>query len=93
LTELGIKSGEVVIGTIARLDAVKNQPLMLQATRALIDQGYKVRLLLVGDGPERENLEAITRQLELTGPASRAHKNGQRSKSQIWTEIFGRADG
>jgi len=65
VTELGIKSGEVVIGTVARLDAVKNQAMMLQATRALIDQGYKVRLLLVGDGPERQNLEAITQQLEL----------------------------
>jgi len=65
ITELGIKSGDVVIGTVARLDAVKNQPMMLQATRALIDQGYKVRLLLVGDGPERENLEAITQQLNL----------------------------
>ena len=65
LTELGIEPDEVVIGTVARLDAVKNQPMMLQATRALIDQGYKVRLLLVGDGPERENLGAITRQLEL----------------------------
>jgi len=65
LTELGIKSGEVVIGTVARLDAVKNQPMMLQATRALIDQGYKVRLLLVGDGPERANLEAKTQQLDL----------------------------
>lgn len=65
LTALGVKPGEVVIGTVARLDAVKNQPMMLLATRALIDQGYKVRLLLVGDGPERENLEAITQQLEL----------------------------
>lgn len=63
--ELGIEPGEVVIGTVARLDTVKNQPLMLQATRALIDQGYKVRLLLVGDGPERDNLQAITQQLEL----------------------------
>jgi glycosyltransferase involved in cell wall biosynthesis len=65
LTELGIKSGEVVIGTVARLDAVKNQLMMLQATRALIDQGYKVRLLLVGDGPERANLKAKTQQLDL----------------------------
>jgi glycosyltransferase involved in cell wall biosynthesis len=65
LTELGIQPGEVVIGTVARLDSVKNQPMMLQTTRALIDQGYKVRLLLVGDGLERENLEVITQQLNL----------------------------
>jgi glycosyltransferase involved in cell wall biosynthesis len=55
----------LLLVTVARLDAVKNQPMMLQSTRALIDQGYKIRLLLVGDGPERENLEAITQQLNL----------------------------
>jgi glycosyltransferase involved in cell wall biosynthesis len=65
LTELGIKPGEVVIGTVARLDSVKNQPMMLQTTRTLIDQGYKVRLLLVGDGPERQNLEAERKRLTL----------------------------
>jgi glycosyltransferase involved in cell wall biosynthesis len=65
ITELGIKPGDVVIGTVARLDSVKNQPMMLQTTRALIDQGYKVRLLLVGDGPERQNLEAERKRLAL----------------------------
>jgi len=65
LTELAIEPGEVVIGTVARLDAVKNQPMMLQATRTLIDQGYKVRLLLVGDGPERQNLEAASKRLAM----------------------------
>jgi glycosyltransferase involved in cell wall biosynthesis len=65
LAELGIEPGDVVIGTVARLDTVKNHPMMLQNTRALIDQGYKVRLLLVGDGPERDNLEAMTQQLNL----------------------------
>ena len=63
--ELGIRAEETVIGTVARLDAVKNQALMLKATRALLDQDFPVRLLLVGDGPERDNLEKLAAELNL----------------------------
>lgn len=56
--ELGVKKSDRVIGTVARLDAVKNQPLMLKATRQLVDAGQPIKLLLVGDGPERQALEA-----------------------------------
>jgi glycosyltransferase involved in cell wall biosynthesis len=63
--DLSLKPTETVIGTVARLDAIKNQALMLRATRALLDQNYNVRLLLVGDGPEREALEALANELKL----------------------------
>ncbi|MDO3722576.1 glycosyltransferase [Marinobacter sp. chi1] len=68
-TNLGLQQGELIIGTVARLDPVKNHALILQATRALIDKGYKVRLLLVGDGPERENLEVLAEDLKLGSAA------------------------
>lgn len=63
--QLGLNPGEKVIGTVARLDKVKNQPLMLKATRRLLDTGHRVRLLLVGDGPERAALEAEAKALNL----------------------------
>tara|TARA_B100000214_G_C23969930_1_gene629574 strand:- start:52 stop:1158 length:1107 start_codon:yes stop_codon:yes gene_type:complete len=63
--QLQIEPGETVIGTVARLDAVKNQALMLKALRALLDQNFRVRLILVGDGPERQNLEKLTTNLKL----------------------------
>jgi glycosyltransferase involved in cell wall biosynthesis len=63
--ELGIHPDEMVIGTVARLDAVKNQAMMIRATRALCDQGHKLRLLLVGDGPERDALQKLTADMEL----------------------------
>lgn len=62
---LGIQPDETVVGTVARLDAVKNQALILKATRALLDQDFRVRLLLVGDGPERDNLEKLAAELNL----------------------------
>jgi len=63
--ELGIEPDATVIGTVARLDAVKNQAMMLKATRTLLDQDAPVRLLLVGDGPERDNLEKLAAELNL----------------------------
>lgn len=63
--ELGIRSGETIIGTVARMDPVKNQGLILKALRALLDEDFPVRLLLVGDGPERKNLEKLTTDLQV----------------------------
>lgn len=63
--ELSVKDSDTIIGTVARLDAVKNQALMLKATRQLVDAGYPIKLLLVGDGPEREALEAQCESLGL----------------------------
>jgi len=63
--ELGISPGETVIGTVARVDPVENQALMLRAKRALLDQGFRVKLILVGDGPERQNLEKLVTELQL----------------------------
>lgn len=58
---------------VGRLVSEKGLPLLLQATRRLLDQGYDFRVILVGDGPERENLEAeaislrLQKQLIFTG--------------------------
>ncbi|WP_404362260.1 glycosyltransferase family 4 protein [Marinobacter sp.] len=64
-SKLGIRPDEQVLGTVARLDKVKNQKLMIHAIRTLMDSGQKVRLLLVGDGPERDALQALATGLEL----------------------------
>lgn len=63
--QLHIEPEEIVIGTVARLDAVKNQKLILDATRQLVDQGHNIRTLLVGEGPEKENLKTLSEDLNL----------------------------
>ncbi len=50
---------EVVVGTVAGLRAVKNIPLLVEAVAQL--KGA-VRLVVVGDGPERPAIEAAARQ-------------------------------
>lgn len=61
----GIQKGAFVLGTVARLDSIKNQKIMIQALKQVREKYDKVILLMVGDGPERENLEQLARDLGL----------------------------
>jgi glycosyltransferase involved in cell wall biosynthesis len=49
------RDGEIVIGTLAGLRAVKNLPRLVRAVAAL---DRPVRLVIVGEGPERAAIEA-----------------------------------
>lgn len=55
---LGIADESIVLGTVGRLDPVKNLPLLLQTQAALAIREPDVRTVIVGDGPEREALAA-----------------------------------
>ena len=55
-----------VICTVGRLDPVKNQTLLLNAFKIVHDKSANARLKIVGDGPERENLEREAAQLKVT---------------------------
>lgn len=48
-----------VLGTVARLDPIKNHALMILAVAELIMKYPHLHLLIVGDGPERQNLENL----------------------------------
>lgn len=57
--ELGIAAGETVIGYISSFSAYEGIAYLIRAVARLRDEGRAVRLLLVGDGVERDNLEAV----------------------------------
>lgn len=61
--ELGFKAEEKLIGIVARLYPVKNHSLLLKVFKLLKIEIPEARLLIVGDGPERDNLEVIAKQL------------------------------
>jgi glycosyltransferase involved in cell wall biosynthesis len=54
-----------VIGTVAALRAEKNLPRLLRAAALLRQQGMTFHLSILGQGPEREGLEALTGSLGL----------------------------
>lgn len=51
--------------TLGRLHAQKAYEVALQALKQVIADGYPVRWYVLGDGPERENLEKLRSQLGL----------------------------
>ena len=63
--ELGIARGLPAVGIVGRLVPVKNHALFLRAARAALDRGVRAAFVVVGDGPLREPLRALSRELGL----------------------------
>lgn len=55
---LGVAPDEVLVGILASLSAPKNHRQLVEAVARLIGEGRPVRLLIVGDGPLRRDLDA-----------------------------------
>ncbi len=63
---LGIPAKAMVLGSVGRLDAIKNQAMMLRALKQVLPEYPDTWLLLVGEGPERQNLERLAWRLGIT---------------------------
>jgi sugar transferase (PEP-CTERM/EpsH1 system associated) len=63
--QLGIAAGEFVVGCVGRLDSIKNHEGLVRAVHLLNLQGAKVRLVIVGDGPNRSKLEVALKETNL----------------------------
>ena len=57
---------EIVIGIVGRLDPIKRHDLLFQAFSKLEHKDYKLKLIVVGDGPERPKLEILRKELPYT---------------------------
>ncbi len=56
---LGIADDEIVIGYILSFTAYEGIAFLIEAAALLRDRGRRVRLLLVGDGANRDELEDV----------------------------------
>jgi glycosyltransferase involved in cell wall biosynthesis len=54
--ELKIQQDTIVLGTIARLDPIKNHKMMLEAFSLVLKDHPNTILIIVGDGEERDNI-------------------------------------
>jgi glycosyltransferase involved in cell wall biosynthesis len=64
--QYNINPSNVVFGTVARLDPIKNQTLLIKAFHQVLLQEPDCKLFIVGDGEEREKLEHLTAKLNIT---------------------------
>jgi glycosyltransferase involved in cell wall biosynthesis len=51
---------------VGRLENAKNYPLMIEAAKGLVNDGVHFQLEIVGDGSQRELLNAMVKELNLT---------------------------
>jgi glycosyltransferase involved in cell wall biosynthesis len=77
---LRVTDDTLVIGTIARLDPVKDLPTMLEAM-GQVGSGTKAVLVIVGDGSERPALE---REVARLGLARAVRFLGHREDARAW---------
>lgn len=76
------KPGEVVVGTLAGLRAVKDLPALVRAVGGL---SSRVRLVIVGEGPERQR---ILDTAEAMGMADRVHLPGFLANPHRYIGLF-----
>jgi glycosyltransferase involved in cell wall biosynthesis len=65
LSETGWPEDAVVLGKVARLNPPKDHRMLLQSMALAHAAEPKVRLVLIGDGPLRAELEALSQKLNL----------------------------
>ncbi len=63
--ELGISEGAAVIGTACTLRPEKALDVLIRAAAALLGDFADLRVLIAGDGPDRERVEGLIAELDL----------------------------
>ncbi|TDP74615.1 glycosyltransferase family 4 protein [Roseateles toxinivorans] len=77
-------TGTITIGTVASLRPEKNIGRLLRAAQSLRHE-FDLRLLIVGDGPEKQPMQALAAEL---GMADQVDFVGYQAKPQAWLERF-----
>lgn len=71
--------------TVGRLDKVKGQIFCIEAVNKLVLKGINVSLTIIGEGIERENLEALIKKYQLE---SCVFLKGSKSREEIRDEFW-----
>jgi len=85
LREIGVPDGALVVGIVARLRPVKNHESLIRAAALLRRRWPALHLVLVGEGPLQQDLEALTRSLGLDGVV---HFAGHREQEPNPNNLF-----
>lgn len=63
--EFEINGNDIVLGQVGHLTSVKNQRFLLELFAAFLGQHNDSKLLIIGDGELKEELEALAKQLKI----------------------------
>ena len=80
------QDGPITIACVGRLVPEKGQSLLIEAAGALRDAGVDVRLVLVGDGPQRERLERL---VDASGVRDRVEFRGAVAHTEVERILHG----
>lgn len=61
----GFSENDFVVGAVGRLDPIKNLPMLLKALTKAKEKKREIRGLLIGDGPDLENLRKMAVSLHM----------------------------
>jgi len=61
--KFGFKKEDFIIGIVARLDPIKNHKILISAFKEIVKNYPQTKLIIVGDGPLREELKEKSYQL------------------------------
>jgi len=61
-----LKPNTQIIGTIGNFYKTKGFKYLIKATKLLIDKGLKIKIIIIGEGEERKNLEKLIKQNNLS---------------------------
>ena len=82
---LGIRQGEFVLGFAGRISEEKGLKYLVAAACDMKSLGLSFRLVIMGDGPERESLSSMVRDMRLEGQVVFA---GFQENSEEWFCAF-----
>lgn len=85
-SHLGLKDDAIVVGTVGRLDPVKDHTTLLCAAEQLAANGSHIHVVIVGDGPEAGILH--TRVETSAGLRGRVHLVGESNRPEDWINAF-----
>lgn len=83
--ELGFGPGDFVVGTIGRLDPIKNMPMLVDALASASSSLPALRGLLVGDGPARADVQG---RIVAAGLEDRVRLAGHRDDARRLTQCL-----
>jgi 1,2-diacylglycerol 3-alpha-glucosyltransferase len=84
--DFGITPEDIVLIYTGRLSPEKNLPFLLRCFSGLAQAYENTHMILVGDGPERENLENL---VQITNQIHRIHFTGMVDYAKVYSYLAG----